>query len=254
MSFCCSYITFIFHLFFLFFRSFEYFFLSITWSLYKKRCRERTVLKNNHATWNWVILKMSPLYSALSPSLPSSVCTPHTSINYIFLCPRRFLFLIQILCAYIFCGPAEECAESRPIWSRTPFAGARRPPFLAVSLINPEWLAWKPLVFVLERARTVNFVGSGLLRNMADLGTRVVLRSSCLSPLPPPPQIVRLAFLSSFASFARREWSPRDSARVSTHVSSTEIFHFRPSFFFFIAAVRRLKCKLFLCPRALHKV
>lgn len=63
----------------------------------------------------------------------------------------------------------------------TPSAVARRPPFLVVSLINPEWLAWKPLVFVLERARTVNFVGSGLLRNMADLGTRVVLRSSCLS-------------------------------------------------------------------------
>lgn len=119
----------------------------------------------------------------------------------------------------------------------TPSAVARRPPFLVVSLINPEWLAWKPLVFVLERARTVNFVGSGLLRNMADLGTRVVLRSSCLS----------------FRSFAFRFFpcspSPTANACVAIRLALRLAFLWQRFFIsdpvFFIPAVR-LKCKLFL--------
>lgn len=179
--------------------------------------------------------------STIFHSFPISFSCVYHKLLLIIYFYARFLFLIQILCAYIFCGPTEECAESRPIWSRTPFAGAWRPPFLVVSLINPEWLAWKPLVFVLERARTVNFVGSGLLRNMAVLGTRVVLRSSCLSPSP------------SFVSFlVRFSCSPRMLAACFGSRFFDRDFSF-PTQFFFITAIR-LKCRLFLCPRALHKV
>lgn len=56
-------------------------------------------------------------------------------------------------------------------WNRflyvAPRNGHVRPPFLVVSLINPECLAWKPLLFVSARADTANFIANWTLRKHA---------------------------------------------------------------------------------------
>lgn len=129
------------------------------------------------------------------------------------------------------------------IWSCTPFAAAYTPPFLLVSLINSEWLAWKPLVFVFEWARMANFVRGGLLRNMADLGTRVVLRTSCLFSRSPS---VSRSSPSSLSFTANAQW-------FAAHASSAYERNF-PFFFCGFHFYVRLKCKLFLYLWTLHKV
>lgn len=80
----------------------------------------------------------------------------------------------------------------------------------------------------------VNFVGSGTPSKHG--GPRHASRVTIFLPLL-PFFVVPLSFLSSF-SFAHREYSRRDSACVSTCISLTEIFHFRPNFFYLRRSIK----------------
>jgi len=135
--------------------------------------------------------------------------------------------LIQILCAYIRVVHGRECAESRAIYGR-----ARTPPFFVVSLINPEWPARKPLVFVVETARTVNFVASWFAASEHGghrHANRNVSRSSCAR------------FSLSFLLIRRGTFSPLSLLPL--------LF---TSFRISLVALR-LKCKRFLRPHAPDK-